>query len=175
MEVIMKEKKEPIKDILDNAVNDNSDILKRNHTSVKGVIIDFGKVSLDEIKFQKNFHDTLKKWNEHNKNAPLIFVPNDNVERELITFMQNKYGFNLQARIDKLCEEQYELLAELGVGLPNGSIYEINKDRVLDEIGDCMAVMLHIAHSFGVESTEILSRTLQKLKHREIDPSYKKE
>lgn len=146
MEVIMKEKKEPIKDILDGIVEDN-----------------------------KELFTTKEQFEEHNKNTPFVFVPNNDVERELITFMQNKYGFNLQARIDKLTEEMTELTHELGLDLDPGTIHEIDKDKLLDEIGDCMAVMLHIAHSFGVESTEILSRTLHKLKQREINPMYKKE
>lgn len=145
----MSKEKEPIKDILDGIVEDNKELLT-----------------------------TKEQFEEHNKNIPFVFVPNDNVERELITFMQNKYGFNLEGRIIKLHEEFNELIMELaGTRYKNVTVtnHEINKDKVIDEIGDCMAVMLHITHSFGVESTEILSRTLHKLKQREINPMYKHE
>jgi NTP pyrophosphatase (non-canonical NTP hydrolase) len=104
----------------------------------------------------------------------------EEIEKELITFMQNEWGFQLIERNEKLLEEFQELMETLGMKINYSNIHftpifnhKIDKDKVIDELGDCIALMLHVAHYLSTDSTEVLSRTLHKLKQRKNNNYYK--
>lgn len=99
-------------------------------------------------------------------------------EYKFLTVVDRKFGRELLSRMEKLDEEVSELFEAFGdayngeTGLTNN---RENIDHLLDEVADTFGVLTQVADILGMNQRDMFERVLDKLKHRETYPEYKKQ
>lgn len=90
------------------------------------------------------------------------FRKENNIERKLVDFFDDKYGREKFSRILKLNEELDELKQELVFYLAD---YD-NIDDVIDEMSDVVAVTAHLCSVLGTDIEKLLKQAYDKVKER---------
>ncbi|NDV46125.1 hypothetical protein D0T49_03600 [Paludibacter sp. 221] len=97
-------------------------------------------------------------------------------ENTVINYFDKKYGTDVERRYRKLQEE----VNELHIEMLNRERGMDNTDRIIDELSDSFAVLLHLAYCIGMEhkkdlcASELLRMAYEKNKIRESNPEYKR-
>ena len=101
-------------------------------------------------------------------------------EKKAIDLFNRLYGTDLKTRLDKLKEEMIELLDEIDIynekGTQIGFIKNKNdkNKRLIDEVSDVLAVLIHTASILNLSIDELLRLAIDKCEKRQINPNYKR-
>lgn len=97
-------------------------------------------------------------------------------KQKILEMLNEKYGTNLNLRLEKLSEEYNELVEtveEVPGTLTLEHCVSFIRDFV-DELSDVNVIIFHMAGILGLSQDELLAMAVDKIKGREINPNYKR-
>lgn len=95
--------------------------------------------------------------------------------QKLISLCDELYGTDLRARLEKLSEEYGELCEAARPFILGDSMDRMIQERMLDEMADLLAVLLHTASILGATGRDLVASALDKIEGRMTDPEYRRE
>lgn len=97
-------------------------------------------------------------------------------KQKILEMLNEKYGTNLNLRLEKLSEEYNELVEtveEVPGTLTLEHCVSFIRDFV-DELSDVNVIIFHMAGILGLSQDKLLAMAVDKIKGREINPNYKR-
>ena len=95
-------------------------------------------------------------------------------KQKILEMLNEKYGTNLNLRLEKLSEE-YNELVETVEEVPGTLTLELCVSFIrdfVDELSDVNVIIFHMAGILGLSQDELLAMAVDKIKGREINPNY---